>query len=107
MKASVACALDNLCQENEKRAQFNQRKMKDLQRVVLGKLPVLKNGENDPNLGRRILMLLLQSQKSAQLSPAETSDIDNFKIAVTLFRMHGLQTPANEFLLSLQLLRQI
>ena len=51
MQASVACTLDNLRYENEKRAQLNLRKMRDLQKVVLGKLPVVKNEENDPNLG--------------------------------------------------------
>ena len=58
-------------------------------------------------MGKLILMLLLQTQKSAQGRISETSDIDNFRLAVVLFKEHGISIPANEYLLILQLLRQV
>lgn len=61
LHGQVALQMEKLREERDKRSHFgrNIKRLKELQRVALGKLPVIKSEHDDPNMGKLILMLIL------------------------------------------------
>ena len=102
-RATLATMLLELAKARAAKKETSVRRLKEVRQLVRGRCKV----ESIPRVGQQIIMLLIDlSKQFTRGLPTETK-LGNFTKAVEMFKQQALEISASEYLIILQLLREI